>query len=222
SVPYTWGTVGLIYNTTMVEEAPTSWNALWDERYQDNILMFLNSRDAFGIAQKLLGYSQNTTDETEIRHAAEVLKQQKSVLQTYVMDEIFDKMEIGEAALAPYYAGDAVVMIEENPDLAFVLPEEGSNVFVDAMCVVKGSKNKSLAEEFINFMCEAEVGKANIEYICYSTPLQTVYDILDEETRNNPIAYPDEEILSRCDAFVNLPDETNKLMQDLWNEIIAE
>lgn len=222
SVPYTWGTVGLIYNTTMVEEYPTSWNALWDERYQDNILMFLNSRDSFGIAQKLLGYSQNTTDEAEIRHTAELLKRQKSVLQTYVMDEIFDKMEIGEAALAPYYAGDAVVMIEENPDLAFVLPEEGSNVFVDAMCVVKGSRNKSLAEEFINFMCEAEVGKANIEYICYSTPLQTVYDILDEETRNNPIAYPDEETLARCESFVNLPDETNKLMQDLWNEIIAE
>lgn len=222
SVPYTWGTVGLIYNSTMVEETPDSWAALWDERYKGNILMFLNNRDSFGIAEKLLGYSQNTTDEAEIRACADKLKEQKAVLQTYVMDEIFDKMEIGEAALAPYYAGDAVTMIQENPDLGFVIPKEGSNLFIDAMCVVKGSKNKALAEAFIDFMCEPEIGKANIEYICYSTPLQTVYDILDDETKNNPITYPDDETLANCEAYVNLPDETNMLMQDLWNEIIAE
>ncbi|MDD6034268.1 MAG: extracellular solute-binding protein [Oscillospiraceae bacterium] len=222
SVPYTWGTVGLIYNTTMVEEEPDSWAALWDERQKGNILMFLNNRDSFGIAEKLLGYSLNTTDEAEIRACADKLKEQKAVLQTYVMDEIFDKMEIGEAALAPYYAGDAVTMMDENPDLDFVVPTEGSNLFVDAMCVLKGTRQKSLAEAFINFMCEPEIGKANIEYICYSTPLQSVYDILDEETRTNPVSYPDEETLARCEAFVNLPDETNKLLQDLWNEIIAE
>lgn len=222
TVPYTWGTVGLIYNTTMVEEAPDSWAALWDERYKGDILMFLNSRDAFGIAQKLLGYSQNTTDEAELLACADKLKEQKKVLQTYVMDEIFDKMEIGEAALAPYYAGDALTMIDENPDLAFVLPKEGSNLFIDAMCVIKGSKNKELAENFIDYMCEPEIGKANIEYINYSTPLQTVYDLLDEEVQRNPVSYPDNERVARCDIFVNLPDETNKLVQDLWNEIIAE
>ncbi len=222
TVPYTWGTVGLIYNTTMVEEAPDSWAALWDERYKGDILMFLNSRDAFGIAQKLLGYSQNTTDEAELLACADKLKEQKKVLQTYVMDEIFDKMEIGEAALAPYYAGDALTMIDENPDLAFVLPKEGSNLFIDAMCVIKGSKNKELAENFIDYMCEPEIGKANIEYINYSTPLQTVYDLLDEEVQQNPVSYPDNERVARCDIFVNLPDETNKLVQDLWNEIIAE
>ncbi len=222
SVPYTWGTVGLIYNTTMVEEAPDSWNALWDSRYSRNILMFSNSRDAFGIAERLLGYSQNTTNEAELLHCADKLKEQKAVLQTYVMDEIFDKMGIGEAALAPYYAGDAATMMAENPDLQFVVPKEGSNLFIDAMCVVKGSKQKSLAETFINFMCEPEVGLANIEYICYSTPLQSVYELLDEETRENPVIYPDEETLSRCESFVDLPVETNRLMQDLWNEIIAE
>ncbi len=222
SVPYTWGTVGIVYNKTMVSEVPDSWNALWDEQYAGNILMFSNSRDAFGIAQKLLGYSQNTTDEAEIRACADLLKEQKSVLQTYVMDEIFDKMEIGEAALAPYYAGDAVTMMAENEDLNFVVPNEGSNVFIDAMCVVKGSEQKELAEKFINFMCETEIGKANIEYICYSTPLQNVYNALDEETKNNPIIYPDEELLSRCESFVNLPEETNLLIQDLWNEIIVE
>ncbi len=222
SVPYTWGTVGLIYNTTMVEEIPDSWDALWDERYKDNILMFSNSRDAFGIAEKLLGYSQNTTDEAEIRACADLLKQQKDVLQTYVMDEIFDKMEIGEAAVAPYYAGDAVTMISENPDLGFVVPKEGSNVFIDAMCIPKGSPNKELAEQFINFMCETEIGVANIEKICYSTPLTNVYDALPDETKNNPIIYPSDEVLANCESFVNLPDETNLLIQDLWNEIIAE
>lgn len=222
SVPYTWGTVGLIYNSTMVEETPDSWNALWDERYKDNILMFLNSRDAFGIAEKLLGYSQNTTDEGEIRASADLLKQQKDVLQTYVMDEIFDKMEIGEAAVAPYYAGDAVTMIAENPDLGFVIPKEGSNVFIDAMCIPKGSPNKELAEKFINFMCDTEIGVANIEKICYSTPLTNVYDALPDEVKNNPIIYPSDEVLSNCESFVNLPNETNLLIQDLWNEIIAE
>ncbi|MGI5856030.1 MAG: ABC transporter substrate-binding protein [Candidatus Merdivicinus sp.] len=222
SVPYTWGTVGLIYNTTMVEEAPDSWNALWDARYDRKIFMFSNSRDAFGIALKLLGYSQNTTDEAQIREAADLLKKQKDVLQAYVMDEIFDKMEIGEGALAPYYAGDAVTMISENPDLAYVLPKEGSNVFIDAMCIPKGSPNKALAEKFINEMCSTDIGLANIEKICYSTPLQNVFDALDEETRQNPIIYPDDETLSRCESFINLPDGTNALVQDLWNEIIAE
>lgn len=221
TVPYTWGTVGLVYNKTMVEGTPDSWNILWDEKYKDNILMFLNSRDAFGIAQKLLGYSQNTTDEAEIRECAEILKEQKDVLQTYVMDEIFDKMEIGEAAVAPYYAGDAVTMILENPDLAFVMPKEGSNIFIDSMCIPKGSPNKDLAEQFINFMCETEIGKANIEKICYSTPLTNVYDALDEETKQNPIIYPSDEVLKNCESFTNLPDETNLLIQDLWNEIIA-
>ncbi len=222
SVPYTWGTVGLIYNTTMVDAAPTSWNALWDEDYTGQILMFLNNRDAFGIAEKLLGYSQNTTDAAEIQACADLLKDQKKVKPNYVMDEIFDKMEIGEAALAPYYAGDAVTMISENPDLAFVVPEEGSNVFIDAMCIVKGTEQYDLANEFINFMCRDDVAQANIEYICYSTPLQTVYDNLDAEIRDNKIIYPDEDVLSRCESFVVLPDDTNKQMQDLWNEIIAE
>jgi len=221
TVPYTWGTVGLIYNKTMVDGTPDSWNILWDAKYKDNILMFLNSRDAFGIAEKLLGYSQNSTNETEIRECAEKLKEQKDVLQTYVMDEIFDKMEIGEAAVAPYYAGDAVTMIAENPDLAFVIPKEGSNLFIDAMCIPKGSENKDLAEAFINFMCEAEIGKANIEKICYSTPLTNVFEALPDEVKNNPIIYPSSETLANCESFINLPDKTNLLMQDLWNEIIA-
>ncbi len=221
TVPYTWGTVGLVYNKTMVEGTPDSWNVLWDEKYKDNILMFLNSRDAFGIAEKLLGYSQNTTNEAEIRECAAKLKEQKEVLQTYVMDEIFDKMEIGEAAVAPYYAGDAVTMMAENTDLDFVIPKEGSNIFIDSMCIPKGSEQKELAEAFINFMCETEIGKANIEKICYSTPLNNVFEALPDEVKNNEYIYPSSEVLANCESFANLPDETNLLMQDLWNEIIA-
>lgn len=219
SVPYAWGTVGLIYNTTMVDEAPTSWDALWDEQYENSILMFNNSRDAFGIAAKLLGYSQNTTNETEIRAIADKLTEQKPLVQAYVMDEIFDKMENGEAALAPYYAGDAVTMMDENEDLAFVLPEEGSNRFVDAMCVPSTSENKEAAELFINFILEADVGAEICDYLGYSTPNDAAYELLDTDVKENSIIYPDDATLEKCEFFLHLPEETNQLMQDLWVEI---
>ena len=219
SVPYTWGTVGLIYNTTMVDTAPDSWSALWDENYADNILMFNNSRDAFGIVQKLLGYSQNTTDPAELQACADKLKAQKELVQSYVMDEIFDKMENGEAALAPYYAGDAITMMDENEDLAYVLPKEGSNKFVDAMCIPTGAKNVEQAELFINFVLEGEIGAEICDYIGYSTPNTAAYELLDEEVRNNPIAYPSDEVLERCEFFEHLPKDVNQLMQDLWVEI---
>lgn len=221
SVPYTWGTVGIIYNTTMVEEEVTSWEALWDPKYTNNILMFDNSRDAFGIALKKLGYSQNTTDPARLEEAAEELIKQKEVLQSYVMDEIFDKMSSGEAALAPYYAGDGLIMIEDNPDLAFVVPEEGTNRFVDAMVIPKGAREKEAAETFINFMLETDIAMANIEYLGYSTPQKSVYEQLDEEVINDGISYPSEEVLAKCDTFINLPDETNAYMQDLWLDVKA-
>lgn len=221
SVPYTWGTVGIVYNTTMVEEAPTSWEALWDPAYTNQILMFNNSRDAFGIALKKLGYSQNTTEKAKLDEAAEELKEQKSVLQAYVMDEIFDKMQSGEAALAPYYAGDALTMIADNPDLAFVIPEEGTNRFVDAMVIPKGVRYQKEAEQFINFMLETDIAMANIEYLGYSTPQQSVYDQLDEEIIHDGISYPDDTVLAKCDTFINLPDETNDYMKELWVDILA-
>lgn len=221
SVPYTWGTVGIVYNTTMVEEEPTSWEALWDPAYTNQILMFNNSRDAFGIALKKLGYSQNTTDKAKLDEAAEELKEQKSVLQAYVMDEIFDKMQSGEAALAPYYAGDALTMIADNPDLAFAIPEEGTNRFVDAMVIPKGVRYQKEAEQFINFMLETDIAMANIEYLGYSTPQQSVYDQLDEEIIHDGISYPDDTVLNKCDTFINLPDETNDYMKELWVDILA-
>lgn len=221
SVPYTWGTVGIIYNKTLVEEKPKSWDALWDERYTNMILMFNNSKDAFGIALKKLGYSQNTTDKSKLDEAAEELKKQKNVLQAYVMDEIFDKMSTGEAALAPYYAGDALTMIDENPDLGFVVPKEGTNRFVDAMVIPKGVRHKAEAETFINFMISTKIAKANVEYLGYSTPVQSAYEELDEDIKDDGISYPDKKILEKCDTFINLPNETNEYVQELWVDILA-
>ncbi len=223
SVAYMWGTVGIIYNTTLVDEEDdvATWDILWNEKYAGDILMFSNSRDAFGIALKKLGYSYNTTDEAELTAAAEALKEQKLLVQAYVMDEIFDKMGGGEAALAPYYAGDAVTMIAENPDLAFAVPEEGTNLFVDSMCIPKGAKNKEAAEMFINFMCEPKVGVYNCYYIGYSTPSATVREYLDAEIVEDPIAYPAQDVLDKAEVYLALPDATTKLIDNLWTEVLG-
>jgi spermidine/putrescine transport system substrate-binding protein len=219
SVPYMWGTVGIIYNTTLVEEPPDSWAVLWDERYKGNILMFDNSRDAMGIALKKLGMSLNPTGTADIDRAAAELAAQKSLVQAYVMDQIFDKMEGGEAALAPYYAGDAITMIEENPDLAFVVPREGTNYFVDAMCVPKGTANKLAAEMYINFMCEPEVSAANSAFIGYSTPLAAARELLPDEMKNSRIAYPPDEVLANTETFTVLSDELNTYMDKAWSDM---
>ena len=219
SVPYTWGTTGLIYNTTMVEEPPTSWSALWDVEYTNNVLMFNNSRDAYAIAAKMLGLSLNPQSVEEVTTVMDALKQQKNVVQAYVMDEIFDKMEGGEAAMAPYYAGDALTMIDENPDLAFVHPEEGVNFFVDSMCIPANAKNKEAAEMFINYMCEPSVGLANCDYIGYSTPITAVWEMLDDDLKYSKIAYPDQEVLDKAEVFTTLPDEINAAMDAQWSEM---
>lgn len=222
SVPYTWGTVGIIYNTSLVDipEEEIDWDILWNEDYRDQILMFDNPRDAFAIAEIMLGYSINTEDEIELTAAANKLKEQKKVVQGYVMDEIFDKMAANDAWLAPYYAGDALTILEENEDLSFVVPKSGTNLFVDAMCIPADAKQKEAAEMYINFMCEPDIAFSNIDYICYSTPHSAAYEMLDEETRTSPISYPDSEYLdANTTIFVNLSDEANLTMQNLWTEM---
>lgn len=220
SVPYLWGTVCIIYNTTMIDEEITSWSALFDEKYTNEILMFNNPRDAFGIALTYLGYSQNTENESELQEALELLKSQKSIVQGYVMDEIFDKIGGGSAAIAPYYAGDIATMIAENPDLDYCYPAEGTNRFVDAMCIPSTSENKEAAEMYINFLCEAEIALANTLYTGYSSPNQAAYGLLDDEIRNDPLYYPSDDYLNnRTEIFVCLSDETNALMQTLWNQL---
>ena len=219
SVPYTWGTVGIIYNTKYVTKTVDSWDILWDEDYAGKILMFDNSRDAFAIALEKLGYSVNTENEEEINEAAELLKEQKPLVQAYVMDQIFDKMEEENAWVAPYYAGDFITMHEQNENLAFCFPKEGSNFFVDAMCIPKGCKNKEAAEMFINFMCEPKISAENCGATGYSTPIDAARNLMDPELAASEYAYPSEDIIARTEKFVNLSDETNKLLDDLWISI---
>ena len=222
SVPYTWGTVGIVYDKEAVDidESEIDWNVLWDEKYTDNVLMFDNPRDAFAIAEILLGYSINTENPDELKAAAEKLKEQKSVVQAYVMDEIFDKMGAGEAVFAPYYAGDAVTLMADYDHLGFVVPKSGTNLFVDAMCIPKGAEQKEAAEMYINFMCEAEVALATAEYIGYSTPNSAAFDLLDDSVKNDGISYPDDEYINNnTTVFYNLSDEANELMQQLWTEM---
>ncbi len=222
SVPYTWGTVGIIYDNTAIdpEETEIDWDILWNEEYKDSILMFDNPRDAFMIAELLLGYSLNTEDTGELEAAAKKLIEQKPVVQAYVMDEIFDKMGAGEAILAPYYAGDAATLMDEYDHLSFAIPKSGTNLFFDAVCIPKGAKQKEAAEMYINFLCEPDVAWAVADYIGYSTPHQAAYELLDEETREDEIAYPDDAYLEeKTTVYRNLSDETNLKMQELWTEM---
>lgn len=219
SVPYTWGTVGLLYNTSIVTETPTSWNALWSEEYKDQILMYNNSRDTIGIALLKNNCSLNTTSEAELRVATADLIKQKSLLQAYVSDDIFSKMESGSAALCPVYSGDAISMISENPDLAYTVPAEGTNRFVDCICIMKDAPNKEAAEKYINFLCRQDIAERNREFTAYSTPQQQVYDALPDEIRNDPIAYPDDSSISKTEVYTNLPQETLELYNSLWNDL---
>ena len=216
SVPYTWGYVGIIYNTKYVnEEDAVDWELLWNTTYAGKILMFDNCRDAYAIAEAALGYSINTEDEDELNAATDKLKAQKNLVQSYVMDQIFDKMERGEAWIAPYYAGDYLFMLEENEDLAFYAPD-GYNLFVDAACIPTCAEHKYEAELFINFLCEPEICGENLEYLGYSTPISAAKEYMDEEMSANEIAYPPAELLSKGEAYSALSTEANQLMNDLW------
>lgn len=218
SVPYTWGVVGVFYNTKYIDEV-TSWQSLWDDEYAGKILMFDNPRDSFAIAQFMLEQSVNSTDEDDWQKAAELLKQQRPLVQAYVMDQIFDKMESGEAWIAPYYAGDAAILVDNSDDIAFAVPEEGTNFFVDALCIPKTAGHKREAEEYINFLCDPEIAGANMDYVGYSTPETAAKEYLDPEVAASPLHYPDEETIARTQIFVNLPEETSKLVDQLWAEV---
>ena len=231
TVPYAWGTLGIIYNSTMVDGEITDWSAMFDEKYADQVLMIRNCRDALAIALMELGYDINTTDETQIREAYALLCDAKSrgVYQMSVMDEVYDKMESGEAAIATYYAGDYLTMLENNEDLRFVLPEEGSNWFVDAMCILKDAANKENAEKWMNFICSTESSLANMDFIWYASPnieALAQYPAYYEETYGEPleqeildIMVAPDEVLARCDIYENLPQETLTLYNDLWIEL---
>lgn len=217
SLCYNIGTTALIYNTKLVDEVPTSWSVLWDEKYKDKVLMFNNSRDAFAIAQALLGQDFNSTNESDWNEAAELLAEQRDkVNPVYVMDEVFNLMESGEYAFATYYVGDYVLMNDNNPDLAYAFPEEGVNIFYDAFCIPTCAQNKRGAEAFINFMHEPQVALENAEYIYYASPNTSVINNGEYSLHGNEAVYPEETPNGQC--FGNLPQNILELQADLWTK----
>lgn len=217
SVPYMWGTIGIIYNADNIKDNIDSWNNLWNEKYSGDILMFDSIRDTLAISLARKGYSINSTNPKEIEEAANELIKQKPLVQAYVMDEVKEKMVNGEANFATVYSGDAIYIQQDAPDINFkyVVPKEGSNIWFDAMVIPKGAVNKDEAEEFINFLSNPENAKQNVEYIGYSTPNVAAYELLDKEIQNNETAYPSEELLKKCEIYRDL-GENIKLYDDAW------
>lgn len=220
SVPYCVGTVGILYNKSMVKEPVDSWNILWDPKYKDSILMQDSVRDAFAVALKRLGYSINATEVDQLAAATEDLIEQKPLVQAYVVDQVRDKMIGNEAALGVIYSGEAGYTKRENPDLEYVIPKEGSNVWIDSWVIPKNSKNKENAEKFINFMCRPEIALMNFEYLTYSTPnLKAREMIEDEDIRNSKILFPEPEDLTNCETFQFLGDDVDSYYNELWNKV---
>ncbi len=221
SVPYMWCMVGITYNKDMVDEADLEqgWNLLWDPRYTGQILQFNNSRDCFAMALKTLGRSMNPTSTQDIDDALVKLQEQKPLVQAYVMDEVFDKMEGGEAALAPYYTGDGLTMIAENPSLGMFIPEEGTLQCVDAMCIPASSQNQEAAEMFINYMCEMDVALQNALFVQYTSPVEAVRDLLPAELRDSELMYPDPELIERSEYPSVISDELNSAMDMAWSQM---
>ena len=220
SVPYCWGTVGILYNKTMVDEPITSWSVLWDEKYKDNILMQDSVRDAFGVTLKYLGYSLNSTDLDELTEARDLLIKQKPLVQAYVIDQVRDKMIGNEAAIGVIYSGEAIYTQMENPDLEYVIPEEGSNIWIDSWVIPKNAENKENAEKFINFLCRPEIALMNFEYITYSTPNSEARKLIeDEEIRNSEIAFPDLSKYDNLETFQYLGTEADQTYGELWNQV---
>lgn len=220
SVPYNVGMVGVIYNTTMVEGTPNSWSILWDEQYKDNILTFANPRDGFATAQFLLGQDINNTDKALWDAAAEKLKEQTPILQGRVMDEVFNKMEAGNAAIAPYYAGDFLTMQDVNEDLEFFYPKEGTNIFVDSLCIPASAQNYEAALMFINFLLEPEVALANAEYMCYASPNTAVLNNPEYSLKDNKYLYPSESEMPKTTYYHDLDPEIRSYYEKLWEQIL--
>ena len=223
SVPYCWGTVGILYNKTMVDEPIDSWSVLWDEKYKDSILMQDSVRDAFAVALKYKGHSLNSTDLDELEEAKELLIEQKPLVQAYVIDQVRDKMIGNEAAIGVIYSGEAIYTQLENPNLEYVIPKEGSNVWIDSWVIPKNAKHKENAEAFINFLCRPDIAKMNFDYITYSTPNTAARELIEDPAiRNSKIAFPDASELERCETFQFLGDKNDAIYNKLWREIKSQ
>lgn len=220
SVPYCWGTVGILYNKTMVTQPVDSWSILWDEQYADNILMQDSVRDAFMVALKLNGHSMNTLEESELSAARDALIAQKPLIQAYVIDQVRDKMIGGEAALGVIYSGEAIYTQRENSDLEYVIPKEGTNVWIDSWVILKDAPNKENAEAFINFMCRDDIALMNFEYITYSTPNEAARALIeDEEIKNSKIAFPTLSDYDNLETFRYLGEAGDAVYNELWKEV---
>ena len=220
SVPYMWGTLGILYNTEMVPEGITSWASLFDAKYAGQVVMMNSMRDTLGLALKYLGYSLNTRDEAELTAAKDLLVKQKQdkIESGYLLDETKDKMVGNEAAIAVVYSGDAQYAIEKNDKLAYVVPAEGSNIWVDSMCVPKSSQHIAEAQQFIDFMCRPDVAQMNFEYIYYASPIQQVADGLSEEDAASATINPSEEVIARCEYYNDVSD-CMSLYENAWMEV---
>lgn len=222
AVPYFWGTVGILYNTTMVDEEIDSWSILWDETYKNNLVMSNSVRDSFVVPLKLMGKSLNTTDHAILEEAKQMLIEQKPLVQAYYVDQSRDALISGDAAMAVIYSGDAIMAMDYNEDLDYVVPKEGSNVWLDCLMIPKTCQHKEAAEMFIDFLCDAEVGLTNYEYVYYPTPNAAVYEMVDEEDRNNPAIFPPDEVMEKCEVFQYLGPEMESYYAYMWKELKSE
>ncbi len=221
SVPFMWGTVGILYNTKLVDEEDVkSWSVLWNEKYANNILMLKSIRDTMGITLKYLGYSMNTRDDGELSEATEMLKKQKPLVKAYYVDESKDEMVAGNTAMAVVWSGDALYAMELNEDLAYSVPQEGSNVWVDAMVIPKGAENKENALKLINFLCRPDIAQRNCEYIWYSSPNYGAIELMGEEYEENETINPPEEVVERCEFFHDIPDDFLEIYNNHWSQVL--
>ena len=222
SVPYTWGTMGILYNKEMVEETPTSWDTLMDETYAMDMLMLNSPRDTLAIALVMAGHDLNSVDPADLEDAKNLLIEQKPMVLAYVVDEVKDKMIGGEAAVALVWSGDATFCMSESEELDYVVPQEGSNIFYDSICIPANARNVSGAEKFIDFMCRADIAAKNYEYVGYAIPNTAAIELLGEEEYNaSPVNNPPQEVLDKCEVFRYLGEDT-KLYDQIWTEIISE
>lgn len=222
SIPYCWGTVGILYNKSLIDEGDVvdSWEILWDEKYKDNILMQDSVRDAFMVTEMMLGYDINTVEEEEIKACADKLIAQKPLVQAYVVDQVRDKMIGGEAALGVIYSGEAIYTQRENDDLEYVIPKEGTNVWIDSWVMPKNARNVENAEKFLDFLCRGDIALKNFEYITYSTPNKAARELIeDEDIRDSTIAFPTEDMLKNCAVYKYIGEDGDALYQKYWDKV---
>lgn len=220
SVPYMWGTVGIMFNKKFINKTSLSWNILWDEKYKNQIFMYDNPRDTIGVALKRLGYSINTRDEKKLNQVKNILVEQKKIVQAYLSDAIKDKMINNEGILAVAYSGDALFCQNQNKDLDYVIPDEGSNLWFDSIVILKDARNKDAAHKFINFLCRPDIALLNTDYIGHSTPNKSAFDRLPDHIKNSKIYWPDDKEFARCEIYHDL-GSFNKIYNLIWTEILA-